>query len=151
VHSSRPRSTAASSQFANVSRLSTRGSQGYILSHHVLQVNNAHAGEPDLILALESKDYRSNARQLDIQKKFEAFAAMNGRKIDRRIGRAQGDAQVRRRHGAAGAEAQVIAPRKGAAGAAPTMANARAPGPPRFRSRRAHGAFAVPRVRGAQR
>ncbi len=113
MHSSRPRGTAASSQFANVSRLNTRGSQGYILSHHVLQVNNARAGEPDLILAVESKDYLSNARQLDIQKKFEAFAAMNGRKIDRRIGRAQGDAQVRRRHGAAGAEAQVIALGKG--------------------------------------
>ena len=55
--------------------------EGYILSYHVLQVNNARAGEPDLILAVESKDYLSNAQQLEIQKKFEAFAAKDNRKM----------------------------------------------------------------------
>jgi hypothetical protein len=55
--------------------------QGYILSYHVFQVNNARAGEPDLILAVESKDYLSNAQQLDIQKKYEEFMAKDSRKM----------------------------------------------------------------------
>jgi hypothetical protein len=49
--------------------------EGYIVSYHVFSVNNARAGEPDLILAVESKDYLTNAQQLDIQKKYEAFMA----------------------------------------------------------------------------
>ena len=55
--------------------------EGYILSYHVFQVNNARAGEPDLILAVESRDYLSNAQQLDIQKKYEAFMAKDNRKM----------------------------------------------------------------------
>ena len=55
--------------------------EGYILSYHVLQVNNARNGEPDLILAVESKDYLTNAQQLDIQKKYEAFMAKDNRKM----------------------------------------------------------------------
>ena len=55
--------------------------EGYILSYHVLQVNNARNGEPDLILAVESKDYLTNAQQLDIQKKYEAFMAKDNRKL----------------------------------------------------------------------
>lgn len=55
--------------------------QGYILSYHVLQVNNARAGEPDLILATESKDYLTNAQQLEIQKKYEEFMAKDNRKM----------------------------------------------------------------------
>jgi len=35
--------------------------EGFIVSYHVLSVNNPRAGEPDLILAVESKDYYSNA------------------------------------------------------------------------------------------
>ena len=56
--------------------------EGYILSYHVLSVNNPRAGEPDLILAIESKDYLSNAQQLDIQKKYEAFMAKDVHKMD---------------------------------------------------------------------
>jgi hypothetical protein len=44
-------------------------------------LTHARAGEPDLILAVESKDYLGNAQQLDIQKKFEAFVAMDSRKM----------------------------------------------------------------------
>ena len=55
--------------------------QGYILSYHVLQVNNARAGEPDLILATESRDYLTNAQQLEIQKKYEEFMAKDNRKM----------------------------------------------------------------------
>ncbi len=55
--------------------------EGYILSYHVFSVNNARAGEPDLILAVESRDYLSNAQQLDIQKKYEAFMAKDNRKM----------------------------------------------------------------------
>ena len=56
--------------------------EGNIVSYHVFQVNNPRNGEPDLILAIESKDYLSNAEQLAIQKKFEAFMAMDQRKMD---------------------------------------------------------------------
>ena len=55
--------------------------QGYIVSYHVLQVNNARAGEPDLILATESRDYLTNAQQLEIQKKYEEFMAKDNRKM----------------------------------------------------------------------
>ena len=55
--------------------------EGYILSYHVFSVNNSRAGEPDLILAVESKDYLTNAQQLDIQKKYEAFMAKDNRKM----------------------------------------------------------------------
>jgi hypothetical protein len=48
----------------------------------VFQVNNARSGEPDLILAIESKDYLTNAQQLEIQKKTEAFMAMDAHKFD---------------------------------------------------------------------
>ena len=56
--------------------------EGYILSYHVLQVNNPRAGEPDLILAIESRDYLSNAQQLAFQKKYEEFMAKDNRKMD---------------------------------------------------------------------
>lgn len=56
--------------------------EGYIVSYHVLQVNNPRNGEPDLILAIESKDYMTTADQLAMQKKFEAFMAMDQRKMD---------------------------------------------------------------------
>ncbi|MCK9686303.1 hypothetical protein [Scleromatobacter humisilvae] len=54
--------------------------EGYIVSYHVFSVNNARANEPDLILAVESKDYLSNAQQLAIQKKYEAFMATDAHK-----------------------------------------------------------------------
>ena len=56
--------------------------EGNVVSYHVFQVNNPRNGEPDLILAIESKDYLTNAEQLALQKKFEAFMAMDQRKMD---------------------------------------------------------------------
>jgi hypothetical protein len=56
--------------------------EGYVVSYHVLQVNNPRNGEPDLILAIESKDYMSTAEQLAFQKKWEAFMATDTRKAD---------------------------------------------------------------------
>jgi hypothetical protein len=55
--------------------------EGYIVSCHVFRVNNARAGEPDLILAIEGKDYFSNAQQLALQQKFEAYTAKDSRKM----------------------------------------------------------------------
>jgi hypothetical protein len=52
------------------------------VSYHVLQVNNARAGEPDLILAIETKDYFTTAQQLALQKKFEKFMASDTHKLD---------------------------------------------------------------------
>jgi hypothetical protein len=60
--------------------------QGYILSYHVLQVNNPRNGEPDLVLAVEAKDYLSNAQQLEIQKKYEEFMAKDNRKMENESG-----------------------------------------------------------------
>ncbi|MEP7100637.1 MAG: hypothetical protein ABI781_09020 [Burkholderiales bacterium] len=56
--------------------------EGYVVSYHVLAVNSARAGEPDLILAVESKDYYSNAEQLAQQKKVEALLAADQRKME---------------------------------------------------------------------
>lgn len=56
--------------------------EGYIVSYHVFAVNNPREGEPDLILAIESKDYMTTAQQLDVQKKYEAFMAMDPHKQD---------------------------------------------------------------------
>jgi hypothetical protein len=56
--------------------------EGFVVSYHVLSVNNARAGEPDLILAIESKDYYSNAEQLAQQKKIEALLAADQRKME---------------------------------------------------------------------
>jgi len=56
--------------------------EGNVVSYHVFQVNNPRHGEPDLILAIESKDYLTNAEQLAIQKKYEAYMAMDQRKMD---------------------------------------------------------------------
>ena len=56
--------------------------EGNVISYHVLQVNNPRRNEPDLILAIEAKDYLSNAEQLALQKKYEEFMAMDVRKMD---------------------------------------------------------------------
>lgn len=56
--------------------------EGNVVSYHVFQVNNPRNGEPDLILAVETKDYLTTAEQLAQQKKFEAFMATDARKAD---------------------------------------------------------------------
>ena len=60
--------------------------EGNIISHHVFSVNNARSGEPDLILAVESRDYLTNAQQLELQKKTEAFLAKDNRKLTTEAG-----------------------------------------------------------------
>ena len=55
---------------------------GYVVSYHVLSVNNPRAGEPDLILAVEYKDYLTTAQQLDMQKKFEAVMQQDPHKSE---------------------------------------------------------------------
>ena len=56
--------------------------QGYIVSYHIFAVNSARAGEPDLMLAIEYKDYIPVAQQMDMQKKFEAMMAMDTHKME---------------------------------------------------------------------
>ncbi len=56
--------------------------EGNIVSYHVLAVNNPRNGEPDLILAIESKDYLTTAQQLALQKKYQEFMAMDSHKMD---------------------------------------------------------------------
>lgn len=60
--------------------------EGYVVSYHVLSVNNGRAGEPDLILAVEYKDYYGNEQQLAQQKKLEAFLASDARKMESQSG-----------------------------------------------------------------
>jgi hypothetical protein len=55
---------------------------GYVVSYHVFSVDNARAGEPDLILAVEYKDYMTTAQQLDMQNKFEAMMQQDVHKSD---------------------------------------------------------------------
>ena len=56
--------------------------EGWVVSYHVLSVNNTRAGEADLLLAIEYKDYASNAQRLEIQKKIEAMLASDTRKME---------------------------------------------------------------------
>ena len=60
--------------------------EGDVVSYHVFQINNARAGEPDLILAVETKDYLTNAQQLAVQRKFEKFMAQDTHKLDAGMG-----------------------------------------------------------------
>jgi hypothetical protein len=60
--------------------------EGYVVSYHVFSVNNARNGEPDLILAVEYKDYYTNAQQLAQQKSLEAFLASDARKMESQSG-----------------------------------------------------------------
>jgi hypothetical protein len=60
--------------------------EGYVVSYHVFSVNNPRSGEPDLILAVEYKDYYSNAEQLVQQRRLEAFLASDVRKMENQSG-----------------------------------------------------------------
>ena len=60
--------------------------EGYIVSYHVFSVNNPRNGEPDLILAVEYKDYYTNAQQLAQQKSLNAFLASDERKMETQSG-----------------------------------------------------------------
>ena len=54
--------------------------EGVVVDYHVLQTNNARAGEPDLILIIEYKDYQTTAQQEAMQKKVNAALAQDNRK-----------------------------------------------------------------------
>jgi hypothetical protein len=56
--------------------------EGIVLDYHVLAVNNARQGEPDLILLIEYKDYQTTAQQEAFSKKLNAMMAMDDRKQD---------------------------------------------------------------------
>ena len=54
--------------------------EGVVVEYHVLQTNNARAGEPNLILIIEYKDYQTTAQQEAMQKKVNALLAQDNRK-----------------------------------------------------------------------
>jgi hypothetical protein len=54
--------------------------EGIVLEYHVLATNNARAGEPDLVLIVEYKDYQTTAQQEAFSKKVNAMMAMDERK-----------------------------------------------------------------------
>jgi hypothetical protein len=53
--------------------------EGIIVSYHVLATNNARAGEPDLILVIEYKDYQTTAQQEAFNKKVNAMLSQTDR------------------------------------------------------------------------
>lgn len=56
--------------------------EGVVVSYHILAVNNPRNGEPDLVLAIEYKDYLPNAQRLEMQKKIEAMLNSDAHKED---------------------------------------------------------------------
>jgi hypothetical protein len=54
--------------------------QGIIVSYHILATKNARAGEPDLILVIEYKDYRTTAQQEAFRKQVNSMLAQDNRK-----------------------------------------------------------------------
>ena len=60
--------------------------QGIIVSYHVLSVNDSRSGEPDLILAVEYKDYIPNAARLAEQKRIEAMLSSDAHKMEAQSG-----------------------------------------------------------------
>lgn len=60
--------------------------QGMVVSYHVLAVNDPRAGEPDLLLAIEYKDYYPTAQREAMQKKIEAMLASDTHKMDSAAG-----------------------------------------------------------------
>lgn len=53
--------------------------EGIIVEYHVLATNNARAGEPDLILIVEYKDYQTTAQQEAFNKKVNAMLSQTDR------------------------------------------------------------------------
>ena len=56
--------------------------EGVVVSYHILAVNNPRNGEPDLVLAVEFKDYVPTAQQLEMQKKIEGMLGEDTHKAD---------------------------------------------------------------------
>lgn len=57
--------------------------EGLAVSYHVFSVNNARAGEPNLFLAVEYKDYTPIAVQEAFQKKMNGMMKTDERKQDK--------------------------------------------------------------------
>ncbi|MEO7602356.1 MAG: hypothetical protein ABIS39_03705 [Sphingomicrobium sp.] len=53
--------------------------EGAVVDYHVLSTNNARQGEPDLILIVEYRDYRTTAQQEALRKKVNAMLAQDDR------------------------------------------------------------------------
>lgn len=53
--------------------------EGVVVNYHVLATNNARAGEPDLILVVEYKDYMTTAQQEAMRKKVNALLSQDDR------------------------------------------------------------------------
>lgn len=53
--------------------------EGVVVEYHVLATNNPRAGEPDLILIVEYKDYLTTAQQEAMRKKVNALLAQDNR------------------------------------------------------------------------
>lgn len=53
--------------------------EGIIVEYHVLATNNPRAGEPDLILIVEYKDYQTTAQQEAFNKKVNAMLSQTDR------------------------------------------------------------------------
>ncbi len=56
--------------------------EGAVVDYHVLSTNNPRQGEPDLILIVEYKDYRTTAQQEALSDKVNAMLAQDERKAD---------------------------------------------------------------------
>ncbi len=54
--------------------------EGIVVEYHVLAANNPRAGESDLILIIEYKDYMTTAQQEAFNKKVNAMLASDDRK-----------------------------------------------------------------------
>lgn len=55
--------------------------EGIVVDYHVLATNNARAGEPDVILIIEYKDYLTTAQQEAFNKKVNALLGQDDRKL----------------------------------------------------------------------
>lgn len=53
--------------------------EGAVVDYHVLSLNNARQGEPDLVLIIEYKDYMTTAQQEAAQKRVNALLAQDDR------------------------------------------------------------------------
>jgi hypothetical protein len=59
---------------------------GNVVSYHIFRVNNPRRDEPDLVLAVEFKDYTPVAEQQEIQKKMMAAMATDPHKAEAAAG-----------------------------------------------------------------